>query len=232
MSQGLFFGEVENKNLNYIKFYNFIDLKNFTSYMDDRQIRKIERASENAANNNKELLLNYNIENHDIKITNDGYILLGEAFYPTYITINTGNGGSISKFDGYFYTHAFISKFDKNGNLIWDNSFEINPGYKPMDIKRFISMKNTNDHIDLSFGNLDEIVYKRIDAESGATIINDSTNIIDTNLEGDKIRRSFSEVSYWYDNFFIAYGSQTVSNNEVKRSRKIFFVNKITLNKN
>ncbi|HLT65256.1 MAG TPA: hypothetical protein VKZ80_02775, partial [Flavobacterium sp.] len=89
----------------------------------------------------------------------------------------------------------------------------------------------TND-IDLSFGNLKEIIYKKIDATTGTTLIDDTAEIIDTGIGGDKLRRSFSEVSYWYNNFFIAHGTQTVTNNNVKRGRKIFFVNKITLNKN
>lgn len=232
MSQGIFIAEVENKNLGFIKFYNFLELKNFSNYMSESEARKIERRMDRAADKNKELVINYFIENHDIKLTDDGYIFLGEAYYPTYITYGTGNGGYVTKFDGYYYTHALISKFDKQGNLIWDNSFEIHPGYKPMALKRFISIKNTTNDIDLSFGNLKEIIYKKIDATTGTTLIDDTAEIIDTGIDGDKLRRSFSEVSYWYNNFFIAHGTQTVTNNDVKRGRKIFFVNKIILNKN
>lgn len=230
MSQGLFMAEVDNKKLNFIKFYNFIDLKNFTSYMSEKQQRKVERKVENATDRNKELLLNYFIENHPVKVTADGYIFLGEAFYPTYIVYHNGNS-SYTQFDGYFYTHAVIAKFSKTGDLIWDNSFEIKPGYKPMTIKRFISMNENKEAVDLSFGNLEEIVYKKVDAENGNTLINDTTEIIDTKLQGDKIRRSFSEVNYWYGDYFVAFGSQTISNNEKERKRKIFFVNKLTVNK-
>jgi len=230
MSQGLFMAEVDNKNLNFIKFYNFIDLKNFTNYMSEKQQRKVERKSENAADRNRELLLNYFIENHPVKVTDDGYIFLGEAFYPTYIIHHNGNS-SYTQFDGYYYTHAVIAKFSKTGDMIWDNSFEIKPGYKPMIIKRFISMNESNDAIDLSFGNLEEIVYKKVDAGNGKTLINDSTEIIDTKLQGDKIRKSFSEVNHWYDDYFLAFGNQTISNNQQDRRRKIFFVNKLTINK-
>lgn len=230
MSQGLFMAEVDNKNLNFIKFYNFVDLKNFTSYMSESQQRKVERKAENAADKNKELLLNYFIENHPVKVTADGYIFLGEAFYPTYTVYHNGNS-SYTQFDGYYYTHAVIAKFNKTGDLLWDNSFEIKPGFKPMTIKRFISMNENKEAVDLSFGNLEEIVYKKIDAENGNTLINDSTEIIDTKLEGDKIRRSFSEVNHWFGNYFIAFGSQTISNSDKERKRKIFFINKLIINK-
>lgn len=230
MSQGLFMAEVDNKKLNFIKFYNFIDLKNFTSYMTENQQRKVERKAENAADRNKELLLNYFIENHPVKVTEDGYVFLGEAYYPTYIVYSNGNS-TYTRFDGYYYTHAVIAKFNKTGDLLWDNSFEIKPGYKPMTVKRFISMNDNKEAVDLSFGNLEEIIYKKIDAKNGNTLINDTTEIIDTKLQGDKIRRSFSEVNHWFDNYFIAFGSQTISNSEKERKRKIFFVNKLTINK-
>ena len=94
-----------------------------------------------------------------------------------------------------------------------------------------ISMNDNKEAVDLSFGNLEEIIYKKIDAKNGNTLINDTTEIIDTKLQGDKIRRSFSEVNHWFDNYFIAFGSQTISNSEKERKRKIFFVNKLTINK-
>lgn len=232
MSQGIFMGEVENRKLNFMKFYNFTDLKNFTSYMTEKQQRRIERKTENAAEKDKELLLNYFIENHAVKVMDDGYIFLGEAYYPTYVSYSCGSGAICTRFDGYFYTHALIAKFTKQGDLVWDNSFELKPGYKPMKVRKFVSINNDGSDIELMFGNLEEIVYKKIGATDGNTIVEDSSEVIDTKLQGDKIKRSFSEVNHWFDNYFIAYGNQTLSNSEVQRKRKIFFVNKITLNKN
>lgn len=230
LSQGLFFAEIQNSKLNFIKFYNFVDLQNFTNYMSDRQQQKIERLNERASNKNKELVLNYNILNHPVKVVDSGYIFLGEAYYPTYVTI-TSNNGTTTYFDGFFYTHGVIAKFDKEGNLVWDNSFELAPDYKPMKLKKFISLGTNESMVDLSFGNLKELIYKQIDAKSGKVLLHDVNEIIDTKLEGDKIRKSFSDVTFWYKNYFIAYGAQTVTNNSEERRRSIFFVNKIKLNK-
>lgn len=233
MSQGVFIGEVQNKKVNFMKFYNFVDLKNFTEYLSDKQQKKIERKKNAKEERGKELLLNYNIATHPIKLVEDGYEFLGEAFYPVYTYYPCGHMGRsmCSRFLGYQYTHATLAKFDLTGNLKWDNTFEMYPSYLPTTVKKFITMDQDKNTINLVFGNGSQIKYKVFNSNNG-TIEKDSTQeIIDTNLKDDKVKSSYSNVEYWYNNNYIAYGIQKISNNEVKRKRKVFFINKVTLNK-
>lgn len=121
-SQGIFIAEVANKKLNFMKFYNFLELKNFKDYLPQKQQDKIERQKERKEGYGKELLLDFNIATHPIISTKDGYEFLGEAYKPTYRTTSTGmgmNGMSnyTTVFDGYQYTHAVLAKFDKQGKL-------------------------------------------------------------------------------------------------------------------
>lgn len=235
-SQGVFIGEVENKKLNFIKFYNFLELKNFTSYLSQKQQDRIERKKTNKAVKGQELLMNYSIVTHPLIETEDGYIFLGEAFYPTFTTYTThmatGTGGGTTQvhtvFDGFQYTHATLAKFDRAGNLLWDNTFSMWPIYKPFRIKKFISFRQGQETAELAFSDRNTILYKVFDQKDGGIIRDNSKEIIETYLEGDKVKRSFSYIDYWYDNNFIAYGIQTISNREVKRSRRVFFVNNIS----
>lgn len=235
-SQGIFIGEVENKKLNFIKFYNFLELKNFTGYLSQKHQDRIERKKNNKAVKGEELLMNYSIVTHPLIESADGYIFLGEAFYPTYTTYTThmatGSGGGSTQvhtvFDGFQYTHATLAKFDRAGNLLWDNTFPMWPLYKPFRIKKFISFMQGQETAELAFSERNTIWYKVFDQKDGGIIKDNSNEIIETYLEGDKVKRSFSYIDYWYDNNFIAYGIQTISNKEVKRRRRVFFVNNIS----
>ena len=54
-AEGIFFSELKNNQFNNIRFYNFLDLKNFTEYMSSRKQAKIERKKAKAEKAGKEL---------------------------------------------------------------------------------------------------------------------------------------------------------------------------------
>lgn len=232
-ANGIFLGEIEKQKLSFIKFYNFLDLKNFTNYLPEKKQDKIERKKDRYEEKGKELLMNYNIATHPITETADGYMFLGEAYYPVYITQQCGMVNNMpifcQVFAGYQYTHATMAKFDKTGNLIWDNTFTMFPIYRPFGVRLFITTGYTNDVANLAFGNQNNIVSKSFNLKTGATTKDNTQEIIETTFDSDKVKRSFSSVEYWYDNYFVAYGFQVIKNSEEKRKKRVFFVNKITL---
>ena len=234
MSQGIFFAEVENRKLSFMKFYNFLDLKNFTSYLSQKQQDKIEKKKERKEENGKELLINYNIAIHPIIAVADGYEFLGEAYYPVYHTVTTrmANGGfsSYTVFDGYRYTHAVLAKFDKKGGLVWDNTFSMYPRSMPFYVKKFIQIKQDNANLNLVYADANNINYKSFNPVSGSEIKSTTQEIIETYNEGDKVKRAYSNIEYWYDDNFLAFGNQVIINKEAeKRKRKIIFLNKIAI---
>ena len=241
VSEGLFFCLTQANDIEFINFYNFLDLDNFLSYLPERRQKKIEEKKKKKEAKGKELKINYRIAGHDVITLDDGYLLLGEAFYPTYrtetYTTTTTSGGITTTtthtrqiFDGYQYTHAVIAKFNNEGILQWDNTFEMWPAYKPFYVKRFISVteKNANS-LDLVFASRNRIYSKSIDY-NGSINQDSQSEVIETGYTGDKSKRSYSNIDYWYDNYFIAYGVQKIKNTEdkeVKRKRKVYFISKI-----
>lgn len=232
---GLFFGELEDNQISYIKFYNFLDLKDFLSYLSEKKQEKIEQKKEKKEAQGKELLINYLIADHEIIVLKDGYLFLGEAFYPTYrtetYTTAGPNGTTVTRtrnvFDGYQYTHAVVAKFSKEGEMVWDICFEMWPSYKPFTVKRFIAISDqTASSISMVFTSGNSIVSKSVDFDGN--IINDRKwDMMETGQEGDKAKWTSSSIVYWYDNYFLARGSQSIKNTEDKSKRKVYFVNKI-----
>lgn len=240
-SEGIFFCQSEENRIDFIRFYNFLELKDFLSYLPERKQKKIEQKKKRKEARGKEYNINYRIADHELMLLDDGYLFLGEAYYPTYrtetyTTTTTVNGipttttQTRTVFDGYRYTHAILAKIDKQGNLIWDNSFEMWPAYKPFYVKRFISVAEQNEEsVKMVFSSWNKIVSKEVSI-NGAILQDSESDEIETGYSGDKSKRSFSNIDYWYNNYFIANGIQVIKNTEdenVKRKRRVFFISKI-----
>ena len=242
-SEGLYFCQGQENKIDFIKFYKFLDLENFLSYLPEKRQKKIEKKKAKKEKKGKEFKFSYRIAPHNVIQLEDGYLFLGEAFYPTYrtetyyVTTTTASGAVMrtpqyrTVFAGYQYTHAILSKFDKEGNLLWDEVFEMWSTSKPYYVKRFISIAEQNQNaIKLAFTSYAQIFTKAIDFD-GKVLEDFESEEIKMNYEGDKSKWSTSSLNYWYDNYFIAYGRQKIKNKEdkkkVKKKRKVYFVSKI-----
>ena len=240
-SEGIFFSRVEKEKVDFIKFYKFTDLKQFLSYLPQREQDKMEKKMQKKESKGKELTYNYRIADHAVIKAGDDFLFLGEAFYPTYrqeayTTTRTVNGVTTTTtqyrtvFDGYQYTHAVLAKFNDKGKLLWDQTFAMWPAYKPYFVKRFISVaEQTDDDIKMVFASYNRIVSKTV-AMDGTVTQENKSNVIETGFSGDKAKYSYSNIDYWYGRFFIAFGNQVIKNKEdksVKRKRKVFFISKV-----
>ena len=235
VSQGLYFCESESGNVNFVEYYNFTDLENFFTYISERKQERIEKKKERKKAKGKELSYNYLIADHPIILLDEGYLFIGEAYYPTYRTeyyTTYSNGVPVTRtrrvFDGYQYTHAVVARYDKQGKMVWDQIFELYPSYKPFHVKRFISIaEGDQTALNLVFANNKRLVSKSISHE-GEVLSERESEEIETGYEGDKTKSSFSNISYWYDNYFIAYGKQKIKNKDKdEKKRKVYFISKI-----
>lgn len=116
VSEGLFLCLAQKENPQFIKFYKYLDLENFLNYLPKKKKEKIEKKKEKKEGKGKDFKINYRIAAHNVIELDDGYLFLGEAYYPTYrsepipetIMIN-GRMQNVTRyrtvFDGYQYTH-------------------------------------------------------------------------------------------------------------------------------
>jgi hypothetical protein len=236
LSNGLYIAIIKEGKIDKINFYNFTELKNFFSYKSEKEQAKIEKKMDRAEARGKELVVSHFLAAHDVsKIEND-YFLLAEAYYPTYRTVTTTNSnGSVSTrevFDGYQYTHAFMVRFDKDANIVWDQSVKMQLLYKPMNVRRFVNVSKTEQgNVSLVFADARVIKSKTFDF-NGNTVNEVNSELIETGDEDDKTLRTISNIDFWYDTFFLNYGSQKIKNkgdDDQKGKRFVFFVSKVKL---
>ncbi len=229
---GMYYVKIENNNNFNFKYFNFLIFNEINKYLNKREVAKIKKLQESK---DTEFSLNYMLVEHDLLQKNGKLIMLSEAFYPEYRTISDmsydyyGRMVPTSRtiFDGFRYTNAFILCLDEDGNILWNNLFDI-WNIISMEVKERVSIMPLKDEYVFAYNNEGELVYKTI---SDSSIISEIDN---TKLElpyaNDKIMENPSaNIEWWYDNYFLCYGIQVIKNNALanKSKRYVFYLNKI-----
>ncbi len=244
-SQGVYISKLQNGQPTFTKYYSFTDFKNFFRFLGGKQQERMESKIQKRKKQGRDLRLQYRLLVHDIVQRNGQYIMIAEAYYPEYRSNNnylypgpwgygygyngySPYGRNMPVFDGWVYTHAVIAGFDQQGNLLWDNSFEIND-VKTYRLKEKIKVSFDNENIMLAYNHNGELKTKVI---RGNEVVEAKGNIpISTEYQGDKVRKSYTdEIEYWYGNHFLAWGYQKIRNGadeQVKSRRNVFYFTKV-----
>jgi hypothetical protein len=239
MSRGFFMASLDPLGMQRLRYYNFADLENFFKYMRAKREKRIKERIERRRIKGKKVRFSYRFLVHELVPYNDQYILLGEAFYPRYKSVDTGTGGFFSPsyssnapfrngrvFDGYYYTHAVVMGFDRDGNVLWDNSFEIND-VKTFTLEQFVKLEIQEDKIVLLYlfdNQLRSKIIKGNEVLEGKA----SESIKSGRLEAILPEETTNKLDYWYQSYFFASGIQQIVHPQWGK-RKVFYINKITV---
>lgn len=246
-SRGVYIAKIDDEGENKFNHYNFGDLENFFSYMKAKREDRIKKRIARRKIKGKKIKFNYKLLVHDI-IEKDGqYIMLAEAYYPRYTNYGTVESASYYSsflmrsrrfdqgmhFEGYKYTHAVVAGFDKEGRLLWDNSFEINDVVS-FNLEKFVNASVEKDRIVLLY--LYENVVRSKIISNNKVLEGKAFNDIKLKFEDDVVKNNENKaggLQHWYGNTFFGFGVQTLKNTKgalVGGTRDVFYINKITYN--
>lgn len=212
-----------NGKMGEIHFYNYSNLKTSSSH---------SLTPEKIQNLNLELILGNIFHN------NSQFALVTEVYYPEYNYNNSyassfgyyyGYGGyPTTTFVGYHFTHSYITTFDKDGNLLWDNLFPFNNVItNALYTKTSVYMdKEDLGYIYYNFGN--SITSTLVDHYEVVEPI--ATQKIVTKSGSDEVEYTRNlQIKNWYDNNFIICGYQYIQNGSRTKSGKrfVFSMNKL-----
>lgn len=229
-SKGLFITRLE-KDSEFTNYYPFTELQNFFSYLKSQRAARLKERINRKTVKGKKIRLQYRFLVNEFIPNKNEFLLLGEAFYPVYKAMDRNYmGGGLAPggavFDGYKYTHAVIIGFDKNGELRWDNSFEIND-VKSFTLEQFVKIDIQQNKIVLFYLFDNKIRYKIIlDDQLVEQKEFNALDINNTPLDDDE---SLSSLDYWYNSYFTASGTKYTSQRRWgKQSQRVFFVTKLS----
>jgi hypothetical protein len=232
LGKGMFISHYSNGNQNYFKTYPFSEFDRYLDYLPPRQRDRVERKTNKRLAQGREVNYSNNMVLHEVIELNNEYIIVGEAYYPTYRTeTRSGPNGGVMPyevFDGYQYSHASMVAFSQAGDKLYDNTFTMYLYDKPYNAKKFIELGVNGGRINMVYADNKFIRTKVF--EEGETIEEEQSEIIDTGNENDYLRGSSSEIEYWYDDYFVSYGYQDIKNRVdrgVSKRRYVFFIQKL-----
>jgi len=240
-SKGLFIASIDPAGMQQVRYYNYGDLENFFKYMKAKREKRVKERIQRRKIKGKKIRFTYRFLVHELVPYNNQYVLLGEAFYPQYTTFDRSSSGLFSPyayasngyfrdgriFDGYNYTHAVVMGFDQKGNLLWDNSFEIND-VKTFTLEQFVKLEVQQDKIALLYLYENELRSKII--QDNKVLEGKSFEPLKTNSETEIVKKESKDpgkLEYWYGDYFYAYGTQEIINPRLGK-RKVFFINKVS----
>ena len=232
-SNGVYFTRFDSRGKQKgIEFYDFTAFTGFKDFVSNRTEKKIRKKR----NRGKKSLIGYNLVVHDPVFRGDEVIIVSEAYYKEYRTETrccdqNGNTYTVQVFVGYRTTHGLVASFNLDGDLLWSSTFAVNT--LSYTLKERINVIPSGDQTQLAFSWGGSIYKKTIE---GDQVIDVSEKEIETNFGGDKVKTSYeSDMDYWYDDYYIAYGYQKIKTDKKKRKatrsskkkRTVFYFNKI-----
>jgi hypothetical protein len=227
-ADGLFIAEYDGPKQRYIKYHNFADLKHFFDYLPEKAQARIEKKQAAKKESNKELSLQYRLLMHDLVVKNGQYLLVAEAYYPTYRYQQMGGMGGGYRaapvgqmvFDGFQYTHAMIASFDKTGNLLWDSSFELEQ-QKYYTLREVVKLGFNGDSLVLAYNQRGDVSAKVI--ANGEVVAPAKRVALEQSAEA--VRTFQTELYDWYGPYFLSWGYQRVREEGKKKS--VFYLHRI-----
>jgi len=225
VSEGIFFAKGKNNKIEFIKFYNFTDLKDFFNHLTSKRKEKIETRKEKG----KEINNRFFVESHNLIPTNKNeFIYLGEIFYPIFKEIIRSNNEIDYDLNGYQYAHSVIAKLNNQGDLIWDKNFSMWAIDKPQEIVKLIQTPEINDNnIKLIFLNSSSLILKGFNVD-GSLLYDETDASSQLKNEDSKIEFSTNQkIYYWYKDYYLLYGYDRYNKKENKGKEMVSFIKKI-----
>ncbi len=237
-SKGLYLAKFINGRQQFVRYHEYSDLANFFGYMSDRREKRVLERIQRRAQKGKKANFSYKLMVHDIVQRGEEYLMIAEAYYPRYSNGNLarygyGPGFNSPGFMGYQYTHAILVAFDRNGNILWDNSFAIND-VSTFNLRKFVSVNTIGDKVILMY--LDENTIKTKVVQGEEVYEGNTFNPVKLSYANDELRSKDPEIEgleNWYDNTLYAFGEQRIFNTAGeggRSSRRVFYINKIKYN--
>jgi len=233
---GVFFGGSSNGAFTKIKTYNFIDIPNYFSLLSEKRQEQIKNKGEKKASEGKEFEIKKTLVIHDVISVDNEFLFIAESVQPitSFETKTTTVNGRttterVEVLDGYYYSNAMITKFNAEGEIIWNQSFDISlsTDFKiPRTLIHVATNEQKNIQLVYSYGYQ---IFAKAYSFDGEIVHDKKSNPIIAPDESEKVSVYFSNISYWYDNYFLSFGNEKITNKEDRQDkRKVLFMNKIS----
>ncbi|MBF8961786.1 hypothetical protein I0P70_00900 [Pontibacter sp. FD36] len=212
------------------EFYSLLDLQNFFKYMKPRREERTRKREFARIAAGKEPLQRYRMLLHDLIPTPNGYVLAAEVYFPQY---RNSSGYFDSRVRGlervaqaYKRTHAIALGFDRDGILLWDNTFPLRDVLTP-DLTHAVEVAGLPDgRVVMAYPDRGKVVYRQME-QNKFTDKETSVELLPYEKEEKILTTDMPGLIRWYGSHFAAFGFQRIRNPNGP-NRNVFYINKIS----
>jgi hypothetical protein len=235
-ADGLFYLKFPANGTQIDNFVPFSDFKDISSALASEELMLFRQQQARSESENVKPDVGFRLF-HPVIVSFEGLNLFtAEAFRPKY-RLETRVEYDIygrpipytySVFEGYHFYTSILAAFDSSGRLSWSGNFKI-----PETVSLFLQA-HTLVHPDSTGllvcltknGLIHSSVYDKNGIETGGL---EQTKLVSDFANDRLLEEAFTSISYWYDDFFLASGTQKIANNKLRDNnpRIIYYINKI-----
>ncbi len=232
---GIYVAVIRKNVLEKVKFYNFSRFENIYKYLTDKDLQRIRKKIGDDDDTQPGYSLNLSLLNQTPVLYDSIIIVMNEAYYAEYRTEENLSYDYYGRpfptnrtiFDGYRYTNGIVCGISKNGDLLWDNNFALN-NILTYQLQPRISYFLDSNNLVMTYNHNGEIASMII--QGNKIIQSTEYSKVETILASDFVlENEKSDILYWYHNYFLSYGYQTIRNTQKRgRSRvNVFYLTKM-----
>ena len=234
-STGYFYSKIETNQQKTIEFFNFLELKNANSLLDEKEIAMLRKKALKKNRELRDFSIDFKLLLHPIIREKDKFIVFSEVYHPQYHSENFTDfdfygqpfTNSYTVFDGYRFTNAILATFDKDGNLLWDNNMEIR-NLITFDLSPKVNSYFSDGNVVMTYLSDGKIASKIINGDNVVEKLDFSS--FDLSYPDDKLlSETKSRMAYWYGNYFLCYGYEDIKNVALEGNNKrlVYYFSKI-----
>jgi hypothetical protein len=235
-SAGMFFLQFENNIQKTLNFYDFMSFDNIYGSLQGREMAYVKKTPDEDEKQKPEKTLSalfYFYAPAVIEFKKQ-YVFSIEVYKPFYTSETRMEYDFYGRpiphtyqvFDGYIFYDLVIASVSKNGQLIWNNDFEIN-SIKTYFLKQQVAVFPDGDFLSMAYVSDGHIYSQTID---GPVDLSKEKIPIESQYAKDWLTEDENNtVAHWYDDYFLVYGYQKIKNRSLgdQSTRTVFFANKV-----
>ena len=225
---GLLTGEDAKINYRY-----FSEVSNYRGSYNDRG-SLLNRSSKNKTS--KTSGINYTAVSQNIHVVDSLYYCLLETYVPEYhrnyrqmYNFYSNIPSAYSDYpilDGYRFVSAMTVAFNDKGAINWSTAMEIRDVFSKYIFPRMNLVLDGKNAV-ISYSTKGKIMSKVVNGPDARTGL-DQMVILPDKARDEVVDDYNNSLSFWYGNYFIAYGYQQIRNNfSSENKRTVFYVNKL-----
>ncbi len=231
-SQGLYLTKVTDRPENKIQYVPFSDLQNFFNYLKPSRQERIRHKIAEHKKQGKDMKFHYLLQIQDLIPTEEGYLVVAEAYFPQTKTSNSYTPTAVTSrrssnsFESFRYTHALVCGLNRSGELLWDNSMELKDLTSDLLAPQVQLSKKDSETLFLTYTHESKVRSLQIQKDKTLGKIQEY-ELLPAELNKSVDRDTYPSLMSWYGPYYLSWGFRKHPSVANQSSKEAFFLYKL-----